>query len=184
MQFGVNGLKHSKPLLASFNISQWIHPQLPLFSHYCQWKDLNTVQQQQLSVSVSLCLCVSLSLCLLLDVALLDSFFVQVFYELLPLHPVDERADVTAVAKKGPARQVQSTSCKDRRRCAVTLNCPARKSLQSQSMTRTTTACFVVMCIHKSYTSILKYTHTATRRYLHKTHLKWFLDRTCKLDTW
>lgn len=53
--------------------------------------------------------------CSLLDVALLDSLFIQVLYELLSLHPVDERADVTAVAEKRPASQVQSTSCEDRR---------------------------------------------------------------------
>lgn len=62
--------------------------------------------------------------CLLLDVGLLDPLLVQVLDELLSLHPVDERADVAAVAEKRPAGQVQSTSCEDRRRHAVTLNCP------------------------------------------------------------
>lgn len=67
----------------------------------------------------------AINLCLLLDVAFLDSFFVQVLYELLPLHPVDEWADVTAVAEKRPASQVQNTSCKDRRWHTVMLDCPA-----------------------------------------------------------
>lgn len=48
--------------------------------------------------------------CSLLDVALLDPLFVQVLHELLPLHPVDDRAGVAAVAEEGPARQVQSAS--------------------------------------------------------------------------
>lgn len=58
---------------------------------------------------------IQLQQCFLLDVALLDSLFIQVLYELLSLHPVDEWADVTAVAEKRPASQVQSTSCKDTR---------------------------------------------------------------------
>lgn len=60
-----------------------------------------------------------------LDVALLDSLFIQVLDELLSLHPVDERADVTTVPEKRPAGQVQSASCKDRRPHAVMLDCPA-----------------------------------------------------------
>lgn len=51
---------------------------------------------------------------LLLHFALLDSLFIQVFDELLPLHPVDERADVTVVAKKGSTGEVQRSSCEDR----------------------------------------------------------------------
>lgn len=62
------------------------------------------------------------AVCFLLDVTLLDSFFIQILYELISLHPVDERADVAAVAKKRPASQVQSTSCKDRRWHAVMLD--------------------------------------------------------------
>lgn len=54
-------------------------------------------------------------MCFLLDFTLLDSLFIQILDELLSLHPVDERADVAAVAKKRPARQVQSTSCRDHR---------------------------------------------------------------------
>lgn len=59
----------------------------------------------------------------LLDVAFLDSLFIQVFYELLSLHPVDERADVAAVPKKRSTGQVQSISCRNRRWPAVS-DCP------------------------------------------------------------
>lgn len=47
----------------------------------------------------------------LLDVALLDPLLVQILDELLPLHPVDERTDVPAVAEEGSARQVDGTAC-------------------------------------------------------------------------
>ena len=50
----------------------------------------------------------------LLALAFLDPLFVQVFYELLSLHPVDERAVVPAVAEKRPAGQVQSISYEDK----------------------------------------------------------------------
>lgn len=50
----------------------------------------------------------------LLDVTLLNSLLIQVFNELLPLHPVDERADFAAVAEEGSARQVEGTSCPGR----------------------------------------------------------------------
>ena len=46
-----------------------------------------------------------------LDVTLLDALLVQVLDELLALHPVDERADVSTVAEEGAARQVHWTSC-------------------------------------------------------------------------
>ncbi|TNN47870.1 hypothetical protein EYF80_041921 [Liparis tanakae] len=48
----------------------------------------------------------------LLDVALLDPLLVQVLDELVSLHPVDERADVAAVAEERPASQVQGASCR------------------------------------------------------------------------
>lgn len=71
-------------------------------------------------------------MCFLLDVALLDSLFIQVLDELFPLHPVDVWADVTAVAKKRSASQVERTSCKmnktkriiKKRRCAVIFENP------------------------------------------------------------
>jgi len=46
-----------------------------------------------------------------LDVALLDALLVQVLDELIAFHPVDEWADVTAVAEERPARQVHGSSC-------------------------------------------------------------------------
>ena len=52
---------------------------------------------------------------ILLDVTLLDPLLVQILDELLSLHPVDERAGISAVAEESPARQVQSTSCGDRK---------------------------------------------------------------------
>lgn len=55
-----------------------------------------------------------LMLKLLLDVTLLNALLVQVLDELLPLHPVDERTDVPAVSKEGPARQIERTSCRRR----------------------------------------------------------------------
>lgn len=47
----------------------------------------------------------------LLDVALLDPLLIQILDELLPLHPVDEWTDVSAVSKERSARQVDRTSC-------------------------------------------------------------------------
>lgn len=68
-----------------------------LIPHYCLIKSKGLKLQQ----------------CFLLDVAFLNSLFIQVLDELLPLHPVDEWAGVAAVAEERPARQVQSASCKD-----------------------------------------------------------------------
>lgn len=78
----------------------------------------------------------------LLDVTFLDSLFVQVFYELLALHPVDERADIAAVAEKCPAGQVQSISCRDRRQMACCKWLPAcsngfRRTAKNLSLTIT-----------------------------------------------
>lgn len=45
-----------------------------------------------------------LTLKVLLDFTLLNPLLVQILDELLPLHPVDERADVAAVAEERSAR--------------------------------------------------------------------------------
>lgn len=47
----------------------------------------------------------------LLDLGLLDPLLVQILDELVALHPVDERTDVSAVPEEGAARQVDGTSC-------------------------------------------------------------------------
>lgn len=47
----------------------------------------------------------------LLDLGLLNPLFVQIFDELVALHPVDERTYVSAVPEEGAARQVDGTSC-------------------------------------------------------------------------
>lgn len=47
----------------------------------------------------------------LLDVALLNPLLIQVLDKLLPLHPVDEWTDISAVSKERSARQVNWTSC-------------------------------------------------------------------------
>lgn len=52
----------------------------------------------------------------LLDVTLLNPLLIQILDELLPLHPVDEWTDVTAVSEEGSARQVDRTSCGDEER--------------------------------------------------------------------
>lgn len=105
MQFGVNGLKHAKPsVLWYFQVNF----SLSLF--------ITAMSDGMISTP---------AVCFLLDVTLLDSLFIQILYELFSLHPVDERADVAAVSEKRPASKVQSTSCKDRRWHAVTLDSPA-----------------------------------------------------------
>lgn len=80
--------------------SHWIFLRMLLIPHYCLIKSKGLKLQQ----------------CVLLDVAFLNSLLIQVLDELLPLHPVDERAGVAAVAEERPARQVQSTSCKKKMR--------------------------------------------------------------------
>lgn len=69
----------------------------------------------------------------LLDVTLLDSLLIEVFNELLPFHPVDERADFATVAKEGSARQVEGTSCtgKDRETTKIEKN---QKEISSQNL--------------------------------------------------
>lgn len=47
----------------------------------------------------------------LLDLSLLNPLLVQILDELVTLHPVDERTDVSAVSEEGAARQVDGTSC-------------------------------------------------------------------------
>lgn len=48
----------------------------------------------------------------LLDLRLLNSLLVQILDELVTLHPVDERTDVSAVPEEGAARKVDGTSCR------------------------------------------------------------------------
>lgn len=48
----------------------------------------------------------------LLDLSLLNPLLVQILDELVALHPVDERTDVSAVPEEGAARQVDGTSCR------------------------------------------------------------------------
>lgn len=48
----------------------------------------------------------------LLDLGLLNSLLVQILDELVTLHPVDERTDVSAVPEEGAARKVDGTSCR------------------------------------------------------------------------
>lgn len=48
----------------------------------------------------------------LLDLGLLNSLLVQILDELVTLHPVDERTDISAVPEEGAARQVDGTSCR------------------------------------------------------------------------
>lgn len=50
----------------------------------------------------------------LLDVGLLNPLLIQILDELVALHPVDERTDVSAVPEEGAARQVDGTSCRGR----------------------------------------------------------------------
>lgn len=65
---------------------------------------------------------------ILLDFAFVNAFLVQIFYEFIPLHPVDERTGVSAVTEVRPARQVDGTSCgrpdkhtkKDMNSCPIT----------------------------------------------------------------
>lgn len=52
----------------------------------------------------------------LLDLSLLNPLLVQILDELVTLHPVDERTDVSAVAEEGAARQVDGTSCRGAKR--------------------------------------------------------------------
>lgn len=62
----------------------------------------------------NLCYWVSLRglmLKVLLDVRLLNPLLIQILNELLPLHPVDEWTDVSAVSKERTACQVDGTSC-------------------------------------------------------------------------
>lgn len=47
----------------------------------------------------------------LLDVCLLNPLLIQILNELLPLHPVDKRTDISAVSKERSARQVDGTTC-------------------------------------------------------------------------
>ena len=118
-------------------------------------------------------------MCFLLDVTLLDSLFIQVLYELLPLHPVDERADVAAIAEKRSASEVQSASCKDRRSHAVISVSPAvllqvciceqpiKKKAQAPSKsvasTQTLIGILLVTCgdkyIHQFFLSFVSYTY-------------------------
>lgn len=48
----------------------------------------------------------------LLDLGLLNSLLVQILNELVTLHPVDERTDISAVPEEGAARKVDGTSCR------------------------------------------------------------------------
>lgn len=48
----------------------------------------------------------------LLDLSLLNPLLIQILDELVTLHPVDERTDVSAVPEEGAARQVDGTSCR------------------------------------------------------------------------
>lgn len=48
----------------------------------------------------------------LLDLSLLNPLLVQILDELVTLHPVDERTDVSTVPEEGAARQVDGTSCR------------------------------------------------------------------------